>query len=493
MPRRLGPTDQALALLYHARAATPFCSEDGEPYASIPTSLDSRNVMPLRSAAFRDWLLANYYGEFEQAPSADAIRSALRTLEARARYGETNAQKLDLRLSFEGSQFTPSKIILDLANQSGEVLEITSRGWSLADNLSKTFRESPATLPLPRPAHSETPAADALNNFAKLARLSAADRVRTLAWIVNALRPVAPYPVLVIRGPACSGKSFFARALRSLIDPSAAPLRRIPARDRELLQLAHRNWMLAFDHVRRISTRLAAALCAVSSGDAYEVPQADYRDPLVFQIARPIVLIAPTDETQTAWMPPRSLSNRTLTVDLPPIASPRPESALSAELESMRPALLAALSDSIATALRRIREIDLGNVARFPDCAAWAAAAAPALGLDERSIVDAITDPDAVWIGSDPLRDALCTLLRANPVWKGDATALLAELRAVAPFAILPPTPRALSQALGSTDGIRVERSVGSAGHRTLTVTRISRAADRPAGTDASCFLLPTL
>ena len=95
MAQRLRQSDQALALLYHARAATPFFSQGGQPCASIPSSVDSCRVLPLRSADFRDWLTANYYSEFETAPSSLALRAALRTLEARAQYGDSPAQKVD--------------------------------------------------------------------------------------------------------------------------------------------------------------------------------------------------------------------------------------------------------------------------------------------------------------------------------------------------------------------------------------------------------------
>ncbi len=151
---------------------------------------------------------------------------------------------------------------------------------------------------------------------------------------------------------------------------------------------------------------------------------------------------------------------------------------LWSEFETMRPALFAAFAEAATTALHRIRDIDLGNVARFPDCAIWAAAAAPALGLDEQSVVDAFTDPDAVWIGSDPLRDAVYTLLRPHPVWKGDATALLNQLRAIAPSAVLPASARGLSQVLDGIAGLHVDRHT-VAGLHSLTITRTARTSEQ--------------
>src|SRR5207237_8547681 len=123
--------------------------------------------------------------------------------------------------------------------------------------------------------------------------LPAANRAATLLWLPAALRPIGPYPVRVIRGRVSSGKSVFARALRALIDPSAAPVRRLPKRDQELLQLAFQNWILVFDQVHRVPAKISEAICTISSGDAFEIAQPDYREPLTFQVARPIVLIVP--------------------------------------------------------------------------------------------------------------------------------------------------------------------------------------------------------
>jgi hypothetical protein len=477
MPKRLPHADQAVALLYHARSATPFFSRDGQPCASIPG--DARRIFPLRSADFRDWITANYYSEFESAPSDLALRDALRTLEARAQYGDTPVQKIDRRLSFEGDPFAPSKIFLDLANAAGEILEITSQGWNVTDNLRHSFRQSASTLPLPVPepgASHQPPATGALERFAALFHLAPTARTRIFTWLAAALRPIGPYPILVLRGPASSGKSVLARALRVLIDPSTAPLRRLPVRDREVLHLAHRNWILVFDQIHRVPLKISEALCAISSGDALEVAQPDARDAALVEIARPMILIAPLDEAQSPWNPPRSLANRSLTVDLPPIAAPRPEAAVWSGFEALRAPALSALAQAVSSALLRIRDIDLGNVARFPDSAAWAAAAAPVLGLDAGSIAEAVAHPDSVWIGSDPLRDTLYAFLRSHPAWSGDATALLSQLRTLAPLATFPSTPKGLSQALARIPGISVSTVKGAHGQRTLSILDASHS-----------------
>jgi putative DNA primase/helicase len=285
------------------------------------------------------------------------------------------------------------------------VVEITSQGWSITDNLHHSFLLSNGMLPLASPlANPQFLIPNPLLELGTLFNLSARGCTQVHFWLMAALRPIGPYPILVLRGPAASGKSTLARALRGLIDPSSAPLRRLPSRDRELMQLALHNWILVFDNVHRIPPKISEALCGISSGEAIETAQPDYRDNALTEIARPIILIAQVDDARSVWSPTPSLSNRSLIVDLAPIAEPRTEAALSRDFDALRASVLAALADAVSCALRNIREIELAHAARCPDCEAWAIAAAPALGLDPAAIIEAVNNPESMWLRSQSLR-----------------------------------------------------------------------------------------
>jgi hypothetical protein len=209
------------------------------------------------------------------------------------------------------------------------------------------------------------------------------------------------------------------------------------------------------------------------------------------ELARPIILIAPLDETQSPWTPPRSLANRTVVVDLVPIAVPRTEGAVWSHFETLRAPVLAILADAVSSALAHIRDIDLGNVARFPDCAAWAAAAAPPVGLDAAEIVANLSDTASLWTGPDPLRDALHTLLRSSPEWSGDAVTLLEQLRALAPLGNFPSDPTRLLQALARIPGVTISDRKTVHGRRTFTVSRVVSVGPRNAETLQAPYARP--
>jgi len=269
-----------------------------------------------------------------------------------------------------------------------------------------------------------------------------------------------PRPAAKAHGPRVAISRPIARAR-----PHARPRRRTA-------RLRFRNWILAFDDEYHFSPKIADALCAVASGEVIRIHN-----------LTSVTLSRSKFRGPSSWPPlmttDKSAGHRRALFRIAPSLSgarrfagrsPSAPSGLSSRACVQQ--VLTALAHSVVTALQRIRDIDLANVPRFLDAAYWCVAAAPALGFTEGRLVQAITDPTAMWLGSDPLRDALRTFLPPPAVWTGEATSLLSQLRAIAPRAALPSTLKGLPQMLPGIFGFRVERT-RTEHARTLTITRL--------------------
>ena len=71
------------------------------------------------------------------------------------------------------------------------------------------------------------------------------------AWLIGALHPRGPYPLLVPNGEQGSAKSFLCRVLRRLIDPNEAELRSEPRDERDLVIAGCNSWLIALDNLSR--------------------------------------------------------------------------------------------------------------------------------------------------------------------------------------------------------------------------------------------------
>ena len=85
-----------------------------------------------------------------------------------------------------------------------------------------------------------------------------------VAWLVGALCPTGPYPILVIGGEQGSAKSSLGRVLRSLIDANATLIRAAPREERDLVVAAMNAWALSFDNLSGIPAWLSDGLCRMS-------------------------------------------------------------------------------------------------------------------------------------------------------------------------------------------------------------------------------------
>jgi putative DNA primase/helicase len=260
------------------------------------------------------------------------------------------------------------------------------------------------------------------------------DFMLVAAWVVAALRDRGPYPVLAINGEQGTGKSVFSRMIRSLVDPSAAPIRAIPKDDRDLVVSAGNSWALVFDNLSSMPAWFSDALCrfATGSGFATRMLHTD-RDEIVFAGARPIVVNGIPSLTDRA-----DLADRAVTIHLAALTEDarNPEDDLMAAFEAKRPIIIGALLDAVSSALRNIGNIKLDRAPRMVDFAKWITAAEPGLGWERGSFLAAYCenrrDVIEASFEADPIAVAVRDWITVEHPdgWTGTATELLTVLNA---------------------------------------------------------------
>ena len=432
------------AFLRIAERATPFTSLGGRAFVTVPAQSSGHRTLPIRSRAFRQWFFDQSLADYETIPTAHAFNAILHHLDAQAaRDPDARDIRVPFRIDSRGlSPTTPQEILLDLANPEGQFVEITPQGWSVTSQEGVPFETSASTLSLPAPQPApdlDSPTDSPLDTLRATLNLGAPgspDWLRCLAWLLAALRPGGPYPILILRGPSGCGKSLAARILRTIVDPVFSPFTPLPSSARELLTLARLNWVLAFDHVSTLTPQIAAALCRLASGVGVALREPGQREPLQLFIKRPILLTV-TD----TWTPPPDLAARALTVTLPPLTDDtrRPEHEIGSIIQEAFPRILGALCTAVGQALA-CQPLPQPSHSRHAAARAWAQAAAPALNCTPREMLEAFDTPPP----SDPFVDAVRAFLDRVPRWTGAAAELLKLLP-------LCRDPRALSYKLNKS------------------------------------------
>src|SRR5262249_17771499 len=160
-------------------------------------------------------------------------------------------------------------------------------------------------------------------------------------WLVAALRPGRPFPILAVNGEQGTAKTTLCRMGRGLLDPNEAPLRRPPRDARDLMIAAGNGWVVGYDNLSGIRPDLSDALCCLATGGGFGTRQLYTDDEeKLFCAMRPILLNGIED---IATRP--DLLDRALTLTLLPITDEhrRDEDGLWRRYEKRRPRVLGAL------------------------------------------------------------------------------------------------------------------------------------------------------
>jgi hypothetical protein len=456
---------------------------DGVPYASLGVGGHVEHHA-LRASAVRHYLARAYFVETRRSARTDSMSEALATLEGLARYdGDEHRVAVRVAASRDGDA-----IYLDLADAAWRAVEVTPTGWRVLDRCPIRFRRPRGLRALPEPV----PAGSVDDLRAVLPAVGDDERRLIVAWLLAALRPVGPYPVLCLHGEAGAAKSTTARLLRSLVDPARPPLRSAPRDDRDLVIAATNGHVVALDNLSHVPSWLSDGLCRLSTGGGYATRTLyTDTDETLLDVQRPAILTG-IEELAVRG----DLADRALVVTLPAIADEDrvTEAQLTARVDAARPRVLGALLDAVATGLRELPHARLARLPRLADAALWWTACEAALPWERGSILAAHDrgrgEAAATTLEASPVGAALLALLALHQGYGGTAGELLEALGAYAPEAVVrdrhrwPQSPRGLAGALRRLApalrraGWAVDhgREAGTGGRRLVRIARATVA-----------------
>lgn len=430
---------QAKILVDLARAEVAELFHDGDAAYAVVTvkseDAQHREVWSLRSRGFRQWLARLFFQTKAKAASSETMSAALSTLEGFALFGAEDGTAIEHRVNIRVAE-SSGKIYLDLCDSAWRAIEIDPDGWRPIENPAERgvyFRRARGmkALPIPEPGGSLTD----LKRFINFA--SDDDFVLIVAWLIGALHPRGPYPILGLNGEHGSAKSSASRYLRMLVDPNISVARAAPKKEEDILIAASNSWVVSFDNLSYISRQLSDALCRLSTGGGLSKREL-YTDgeEYILDAKRPQIFNS-IEEVATAG----DLVDRLVTSTLNQIedSGRREESSLDREFDEARPKILGALLDAVSTALRNRDSVKLKRLPRMADFARWVVAAEPACPWKPGEFLSAYMrnrdDANVTVLESSIIYGALVAL----GDFEGTSTGLLEALTAELPDDKRPP------------------------------------------------------
>jgi len=448
-----------------------FRTLDNIAYADLILA-GHRETWPVRSVQFRHAYLRYLRQQLDRlldtepimalvaktAMSKAAINASLDNFETRA-ICSSMVREVHVRVAGHNGD-----IYIDMANADWHAIRITPAGWSVVESPPVRFVRTAGTLALPMPVRGTK--IDALRS---LLNTTDTDFPLVIAFLLAALHPRGPYPILILYGVQGSAKTNFLRRLRMLIDPHAVETSALPPSGRELFIAARNTHLQTFENVSKLSDLMSDHLCRLATGSGLRMRRLfKDTDETLFRSARPIAF-----EGISNVVTRPDLQDRAVIMKLESIPEYVTERELHTAFKQQHAEILGALLDMMVCGLANLPTTKLVKPPRMADFATWAVAC----GVErfEEHYAANRSNAIATMLAFDPLAEAIQTLMVRRKVWRGVMRDLLNVVGPTSGFKDankLSSALRRLTPPL-ATVGIKVIFEDRRAEHRPFRIERI--------------------
>ena len=402
-----------------------FSDFEGKAYARF-TINNHKEVYAIKSQEFTDYLQLWYWKDTQRAPSKTAFETAISSLSAAARF-DGHKESIYTRVAQ-----IEQTIYIDLCNDNWQVVEVSFDGVKVLDDSPVAFTRNNKMKLLPTPTidsdYDEVNAKEDIKLILKHINIKEDQLPLVVGWLLMAKQnSKAAYPVLIVNGPAGSGKTTACEMLRELVDPNVANLVSQP-KTSELRVVGAENHVLGFDNLSKVSPNFSDALCKIATGDNQVIRELyTTNSSFTVSIKKPIML---NGIPELAKRP--DLVSRSVKLTLHKIKQIKTSEQAWNDFNQDRPKIFNALLYGCCIALATQENIKIDDMTRMSDFCKFATASHLAFGWSENQFMDAyranIKSSHVDALESSMFTSAIMKMFEREDFFKGRPFELLEHL-----------------------------------------------------------------
>lgn len=422
-----------------------FSNQYNEPCLGIPVE-NHTEVYSLESKELNSWLCKLYHEATGHIAKSEAIKQAVKLLEAQILFNEKRKINLSTRIAEQDGAFW-----YDLTNSSWQVIKVTANGWNLIDNPPILFcRYQHQTAQVIPKVNGDI---QKIFQYINLKQ----NHLLFLCWLVSCFVPDIPHAMLVLYGEKGSAKSTACSLLKKIIDPFSLDNLMLDNDLRSLILNFQQHWFLPFDNVSRISNEISDTLCRVITGGGIQQRKLfTNTEDCIFNFQRCLAINGINNVADRA-----DLLDRSLLIELERISDGERKEikTIFSNFYQDLSSILGGVFDTLSRAMAIFPTVKLEKLPRMADFAKWGYAIGEALGghgeqfLQEYAAVREIQNIES--LQSDAVGQLILSFIKGDSSWSGLVSELLALLKKRASdyginVSELPSKPNGLSRRLNN-------------------------------------------
>jgi hypothetical protein len=396
------------AILFYDQYNDDFIAYGGN--GSNVSKIDSKNT--------KKWL-ANYsYITHHKVITPDTANRVIQLLSAKAQFeGEQYPLEVRCVRNAEGLWY-------DLGTSA---VHITANNWEVTDQPPIVFR---------RFAHQKAQVLPTRGGDIRLLLkyiniADAPEQILFLVYVVAALIPDYPHPLLILHGSQGAGKTTPMMIMKEIIDPSALKEGfSLPKNEGDFAQIANHHFFLFFDNLSKMPETFSDTLARAATGGSFS-KRGLYTDDddIIYRFQRTIAL---NGINQVVYK--SDLLDRSILIHLERISPDRRKEyqVFWAEFERDRPTILGAIFDVLAKAMTLYEDVKLTRLPRMADFTRWGYAIAEAAGFTGTTFIKAYNANIALQneeaIEANPVGQVVVAFMKIRDEWAGTPSELFQVL-----------------------------------------------------------------